>query len=48
MPGCFVKGHGKGRVCVITLGHNLAVWHESGFRKLLSNALLWCCGSEVA
>jgi hypothetical protein len=46
MPGCFVRSHGKGCVCVITLGHNPEVWQEAGFRTLLSNAVRWCCGVQ--
>lgn len=35
---------GKGRVCVLTPGHTLAVWKNAEFRKLLSNAIDWCAG----
>ena len=41
-PGCWVARRGEGRVCVITPGHNLEVWLNSNFQRLLRNALLWC------
>ena len=46
MPGCFVRAQGAGRVCALTPGHNIEVWREPDFQKLLSNAVLWC-GGEV-
>ena len=44
-PCCYVRLQGKGRVCVLTPGHNLKVWHNPDFQKLLLNSLRWCCGS---
>ncbi|MDR0291140.1 MAG: ThuA domain-containing protein [Treponema sp.] len=38
----FARGQGRGRVCVLTPGHNLAVWLNPQFQRLLSNALNWC------
>lgn len=35
---------GKGRVCVLSPGHTLAVWLNPEFQKLLENALNWCAG----
>jgi type 1 glutamine amidotransferase len=40
----YVRTQGKGRVCVLTPGHNLAVWQNPQFQKLLANALNWCAG----
>jgi uncharacterized protein len=40
----YVRTQGKGRVCVLTPGHNLAVWQNPQFQKLLTNALNWCAG----
>jgi type 1 glutamine amidotransferase len=42
----YVRTQGKGRVCVLTPGHHLAVWHNGEFQKLLANALRWCKASS--
>jgi type 1 glutamine amidotransferase len=42
----YVRTHGKGRVCVLTPGHNLAVWQNPQFQKLLANAINWCAGNR--
>jgi type 1 glutamine amidotransferase len=41
-PGGWTRSEGKGRVCVLTPGHNLAVWLHPSFQALLLNALQWC------
>ena len=41
-PAGYVRTQGKGRICVLTPGHNLAVWRNLQFQKLLTNALRWC------
>ena len=38
----YVRKHGKGRVCVLTPGHHLAVWHNPQYQRVLANALRWC------
>jgi len=38
----YVRTQGRGRVCVLTPGHNLPVWLNPQFQKLLTNALNWC------
>jgi type 1 glutamine amidotransferase len=43
-PAGFVRALGKGRICVLTPGHLLAVWLNPQFQKLLSNAIKWCVG----
>jgi type 1 glutamine amidotransferase len=43
-PSGFVRKQGKGRICVLTPGHNLAVWINPHFQRTLSNALRWCAG----
>ena len=43
-PSVYVRTQGKGRVCVLTPGHNLNVWLNPEFQKLLENALKWCAG----
>ena len=40
-PAGYVRAQGKGRVCVLTSGHNLAVWHNANFQRMLANALNW-------
>ena len=41
-PGGWTRAEGAGRVCVLTPGHNLAIWTEPGFQALVGNALRWC------
>ena len=41
----FVRTQGRGRVCILTPGHNLAVWLNAQFQQLLMNALNWAGGS---
>jgi type 1 glutamine amidotransferase len=43
-PAGYVRTQGKGRVCVLTSGHHLKVWHNPNFQKALDNALTWCSG----
>jgi type 1 glutamine amidotransferase len=45
-PAGYVRSVGKGRVCVLTPGHNLAVWLNPHFQRLLNNALRWCARQE--
>jgi type 1 glutamine amidotransferase len=40
--GGFVREIGKGRLCAISPGHNLWVWQNKDFRRLLLNAIDWC------
>ena len=41
-PGAWTRTEGKGRVAVLTPGHNLEVWLHPSFQALLRNALFWC------
>ena len=43
-PGGYVRTLGKGRVCVLTPGHNCAVLLHPEYQKLLYNAIRWCAG----
>lgn len=43
-PCAYVRLQGRGRVCVLTPGHNLNVWLNPNFQKLLHNSLRWCSG----
>ncbi|MCM8899641.1 ThuA domain-containing protein [Caldicoprobacter algeriensis] len=40
-PAGWVRIHGKGKVCVLTPGHNLDVWLHPSFQLLLRNSLNW-------
>jgi type 1 glutamine amidotransferase len=40
-PAGWTCAGGKGRVCVLTPGHNLKVWLHPSFQILLQNALRW-------
>ena len=41
-PGGWTRTEGKGRVCVLTPGHNVEVWQHPSFQALLINGLRWC------
>jgi len=42
----YARTQGKGRVCVLTPGHFLPVWHNPQFQRLLANALRWTSGEK--
>jgi trehalose utilization protein len=44
-PGGWTRREGRGRVCVLTPGHNLEVWLHPAYQALLRNALHWCGAS---
>jgi uncharacterized protein len=41
-PGGWRRTQGKGRVGVLTPGHNVEVWLNPSFQALLVNSLKWC------
>lgn len=41
-PGGWTRTEGRGRVAVLTPGHNLEVWLHPSFQSLLLNSLRWC------
>ena len=43
-PAGWTRTHGTGRVCVLTPGHNLAIWQHPSYQRLLRNCLAWCAG----
>lgn len=43
----YTLNRGKGRVCVLTPGHTLAVWRNPQYQLLLENALRWCAAGAV-
>jgi type 1 glutamine amidotransferase len=45
-PAALVRKQGKGRVCTLTPGHLLPVWHNPNYQRMLKNALEWCAGKE--
>ncbi len=46
-PAGWVRAEGKGRVCVLTPGHNLDVWLHPVYQNLLVSALNWCGGHQA-
>ena len=40
--GGWTRVEGRGRVAVLTPGHNLEVWLHPSFQRLLRNSLRWC------
>lgn len=38
----YTRNIGKGRLCVLTPGHTLAMWENKNFQKLLMQAVEWC------
>ena len=42
----YVRHFGKGRLCCLTPGHNLAVLENEQYRKLLKQAIRWCAGEN--
>lgn len=45
-PAGWTRTEGKGRVCVLTPGHNPEVWLHPSFQQLLINALRWVAPSR--
>jgi uncharacterized protein len=41
-PGGWRREIGRGRVVVLTPGHNLEVWLHSSYQALLANSIRWC------
>jgi type 1 glutamine amidotransferase len=41
-PAGWRRREGAGRVCVLTPGHNLPVWLQPAYQRLLLNTLQWC------
>lgn len=42
----YTRAMGKGRLCVLTPGHVLSVWHHPEFQKILVNAMNWCMDKQ--
>ena len=43
-PAGWTRTEGDGRVCVLTPGHNVEVWLEPAYQRLITNAMQWCVG----
>lgn len=41
-PAGYTRPHGEGRVCVLTPGHNLSVFQNEQYKKIIKNAVDWC------
>lgn len=48
LPAGYTRFYGKGRVLALTPGHNLPVWQNAEYKKLIKNALNWCAGKGNA
>jgi uncharacterized protein len=46
VPAGWTRTEGHGRVCTLTPGHNVEVWLNPNFQRLLENALRWCYGNR--
>ena len=40
----YTRTFGKGRLCCLTPGHNLSVFENEQYLKLIKQAILWCAG----
>lgn len=47
-PGGWTRTYGRGRVAVLTPGHELGVWTHPMYVRLLRNALYWCAKQAPA
>jgi len=45
-PAGWTRTEDKGRVAVLTPGHNVEVWLEPSYQTLLRNCLLWCAAAD--
>ena len=45
-PAGWIRGEGKGKVCVLTPGHNLEIWHNKYYQTLLKNCCSWCVSTQ--
>jgi type 1 glutamine amidotransferase len=46
-PAGWLRRAGKGKICVLTPGHNPEVWLHPSFQTLLRNALYWCASKPT-
>jgi uncharacterized protein len=44
-PILLARTHGAGRVCYLSLGHDMRAWGNPGFKDLVSRAALWVAGN---
>lgn len=42
--GGYTRHQGKGKIAVLTPGHNQEVWLHPNYQKMLKNAIEWCGG----
>ena len=45
-PAGYTRAHGVGRVCVLTPGHNLNVFQNAQYQKIIRNAVYWCADKK--
>jgi type 1 glutamine amidotransferase len=46
-PGGWTRYEGKGRVCVLTPGHNLEVWLHPSYQAAIHNSLHWVANGDA-
>ncbi len=46
-PAGWTRFEGKGKVCVLTPGHNLEIWHHPSYQAILRNCLAWCSETPI-
>ena len=44
-PAGWTRHQGAGRICVLTPGHNLAVWLDPSYQAVICRSLTWCNGN---
>lgn len=42
----YTRLQGNGRVAVLTPGHNLTVWQNEEYKKIIKNSLNWCADTK--
>jgi len=45
-PAGYTRLHGGGRVCVLTPGHNLNVFQNAQYQKIIRGAVYWCADKK--
>jgi type 1 glutamine amidotransferase len=48
LPILYVRSYGKGRVCYLSLGHDMRAWGNHSFRRILQQSVRWAAGPAMA
>jgi len=46
-PAGWTRTEGRGRVCVLTPGHNVEIWLEPAYQTLITNAIHWSANAAA-